>query len=245
LFLKYSADSNLKKIVLECGGKNPAIVMDDVDDLDTVAAHIVNGAFWNMGENCSATSRLIVHAAIKDALLERISVQLRNWNMGDPLDPDNHLGCLVSPRHFAKVQEYLQHIREEKLPVLAGGASEGDIFVPPTVVDNINANHRLFREEIFGPILAVTTFTRLDEAIALANDTNYGLTASVYTNNLRHAITLSRAIRAGVITVNCFGEGNATTPFGGYKESGFGGRDKSAWAHEQYTEIKTIWMDIS
>jgi len=245
LFLKYSADSNLKKIVLECGGKNPAVVMNDVEDLDTVAAHIVNGAFWNMGENCSATSRLIVHADIKDALLERIAVQLRDWKMGNPLDPDNSLGCLVSPRHFAKVKEYLQHIQQHNLPLLTGGASEHDIFVQPTVVDKVQPDNRLFQEEIFGPVLAVTTFTDINQAIALANNTRYGLTASVYTSNLKNAIQLSRAIRAGVVTVNCFGEGNATTPFGGYKESGFGGRDKSTWAHDQYTEIKTIWMDVA
>jgi len=216
-----------------------------VEDIATVAAHIVNGAFWNMGENCSATSRLIVHEAIKDALLKQIAVQLQDWKMGNPLAPDNSLGCLVSPRHFAKVQEYLQHIQQHNLPLLTGGASEHDIFVEPTIVDKISPKNRLFQEEIFGPVLAVTTFTEMDEAIQLANDTTYGLTASVYTSNIRHAIKLARAIRAGVVTVNCFGEGNATTPFGGYKESGFGGRDKSAWAHDQYTEIKTIWVDVS
>jgi len=245
LFLHYAADSNLKKIVLECGGKNPAVVMNDIEDVDSVAAHIVNGAFWNMGENCSATSRLIVHSEIKSALLERIAVQLQNWKMGNPLDPENSLGCLVSARHFAKVNEYLQHIQQEKLPLILGGQSENAIFVQPTIVDKVKNGDKLFQEEIFGPVLAVTTFDTIDEAIALANDTNYGLTASVYTSNLRHAVKLSRAIRAGVVTVNCFGEGNATTPFGGYKESGFGGRDKSAWAHDQYTEIKTIWMDVS
>ena len=113
------------------------------------------------------------------------------------------------------------------------------------VVDGVSADSLLFKEEIFGPVLTVTTFTTLDEAIALANDTIYGLAASVYTDNLRHAIKLSREIRAGIVTVNCFGEGDASTPFGGYKQSGFGGRDKSIWAHDQYTEIKTIWIDTS
>jgi 4-(gamma-glutamylamino)butanal dehydrogenase len=117
--------------------------------------------------------------------------------------------------------------------------------VQPTVVDGVSADSVLFKEEIFGPVLTVTTFTTLDEAIALANDTIYGLAASVYTDNLRHAIKLSREIRAGIVTVNCFGEGDASTPFGGYKQSGFGGRDKSIWAHDQYTEIKTIWIDVS
>lgn len=244
-FLNYAADSNLKRIVLECGGKNPAVVMNDVEDLDLVAGHVVNGAFWNMGENCSASSRLIVHADIKDELLKRIGVQMREWKMGNPLDPQNRIGSMVSPAHFEKVRSYLEHASAEHLQAVFGGNTEGGIFVEPTVFDGVSADSRLFQEEIFGPVLAVTTFTTLDEAIALANDSVYGLAASVYTDNLRNAIKLSREIRAGVVTVNCFGEGDASTPFGGYKESGFGGRDKSIWAHDQYTEIKTIWIDVS
>ncbi|MFV8632223.1 aldehyde dehydrogenase [Ralstonia pseudosolanacearum] len=244
LFLKYAADSNLKRIVLECGGKNPAVVMNDVDDLDAVAQHVVNGAFWNMGENCSASSRLIVHADVKDALLARIGVHMREWKMGNPLDPEHRVGSLVSESHFRKVRSYLEHAGAEQLRVAFGGGTEGGIFVEPTVVDGVGQGSRLFREEIFGPILSVTTFTRMEDAIALANDSVYGLAASVYTGSLNNAIRLSREIRAGVVTVNCFGEGDVTTPFGGYKESGFGGRDKSIWAHDQYTEIKTIWIDV-
>lgn len=245
LFLKYAADSNLKRIVLECGGKNPAVVLPDVEDIDQVAQHIVNGAFWNMGENCSASSRLIVHAEVKDALLERIGVHLREWRMGDPLDPQHRLGSLVSQAHFDKVREYLEAAAAEQLPVIYGGDTRDGVFVEPTVVDGVGQDSRLFREEIFGPVLSVTTFGDLDEAIALANDSVYGLAAAVYTSNLKHAIRLSREIRAGVVTVNCFGEGDITTPFGGYGESGFGGRDKSVWAHDQYTEQKTIWIDMS
>ncbi|WP_217385708.1 aldehyde dehydrogenase [Pseudomonas aeruginosa] len=245
LFLKYAAESNLKRVVLECGGKNPAVVMNDVEDLDLVAQHVVNGAFWNMGENCSASSRLIVHAEVREALLERIGAQLREWRMGDPLDPRNRLGALVSPAHFEKVRAYLDQARTERLAVRFGGATEAGIFVEPTVVDGVSPHSRLFREEIFGPLLSVTSFDDIDEAIALANDTVYGLAASAYTGSLRHALRLSREIRAGIVTVNCFGEGDASTPFGGYKESGFGGRDKSVWAHDQYTELKTIWIDAS
>ena len=245
LFLHYAAESNLKRIVLELGGKNPAVVMNDVADLDLVAGHIVNGSFWNMGENCSASSRLIVHADVKDELLKRIGVQLQAWKMGSPLDPDNRLGSMVSQAHFDKVSSYLVQAGHENLRVVFGGKTEDGIYVQPTVVDGVSADSLLFKEEIFGPVLTVTTFTTLDEAIALANDTIYGLAASVYTDNLRHAIKLSREIRAGIVTVNCFGEGDASTPFGGYKQSGFGGRDKSIWAHDQYTEIKTIWIDVS
>ncbi|RCL02985.1 MAG: gamma-glutamyl-gamma-aminobutyraldehyde dehydrogenase [Candidatus Tokpelaia sp. JSC189] len=242
LFLRYAADSNLKHIVLECGGKNPAIVLKDVNDLDTIAGHVVNGAFWNMGENCSASSRLIVHEDIKDDLLTRISAHLREWKMGNPLDPNNKLGSLISKAHFEKVQSYIEQIGTEKLQLILGGGTRQGNFVEPTVVDGVGGNSRLFREEIFGPLLSVTTFSSLEEAIELANNSVYGLAASVYTNNLRNALHLSREIQAGVVTVNCFGEGDITTPFGGYKESGFGGRDKSVWAHDQYTEIKTIWI---
>ncbi|WP_137925240.1 aldehyde dehydrogenase [Cupriavidus sp. 2SB] len=244
LFLKYAAESNLKRIVLECGGKNPAVVLKDVEDIDAVAQHVVNGAFWNMGENCSASSRLIVHADIKDELLARIGVHMRDWKMGDPLDPEHRIGSLVSEAHFQKVRSYIEHADAERLNVTFGGGTKGESFVEPTVVDGVPPESRLFREEIFGPILSVTTFTDIDEAIALANDSVYGLAASVYTSHLNRAIRLSREIRAGVVTVNCFGEGDITTPFGGYKESGFGGRDKSIWAHDQYTEIKTIWIDV-
>mgnify|MGYP001081882676 FL=1 len=244
-FLRYAADSNLKRIVLECGGKNPAVVLADVEDLDLVAEQVVNGAFWNMGENCSATSRLIVHADVKDELMQRIGAYMREWKMGDPLDPENRVGSLVSKAHFAKVQSYLDQVKAEKLVVAFGGETQKAIFVEPTVIDGVGRDSRLFQEEIFGPVLSVTTFHSLSEAVALANDTAYGLTASVYTSSLKNAIRLSRDIRAGVVTVNCFGEGDVTTPFGGYKQSGFGGRDKSIWAHDQYTELKTIWIDVS
>ena len=217
-FLRYAADSNLKRVVLECGGKNPAVVLADAEDLDLVAEQVVNGAFWNMGENCSATSRLIVHASVKDDLLGRIGAYMREWRMGDPLDPENRVGALVSTEHFAKVTSYLDDSK-----AALGGGTAGGIFVEPTVVDGVAPGDRLFREEVFGPVLAVTTFETLAQAVALANDTPYGLAASVYTGSLRNAIRLAREIRAGVVTVNCFGEGDVTTPFGGYKESGFGG----------------------
>lgn len=240
-FLRYAADSNLKRVVLECGGKNPAVVLADAEDLDLVAEQVVNGAFWNMGENCSATSRLIVQASVKDDLMKRIAAYMREWRMGDPLDPANRVGALVSTAHFEKVKSYL----DAAGPAALGGGTTGGIFVEPTVVDGVTPESKLFREEVFGPVLAVTSFETLAQAVALANDTPYGLAASVYTGSLRNAIRLAREIRAGVVTVNCFGEGDVTTPFGGYKESGFGGRDKSVFAHDQYTELKTIWIDVS
>ena len=245
LFLKYASESNLKRVVLELGGKNPAVVMNDCEDLDAVAQFVTAGAFWNMGENCSASSRLIVHQDVKDQLLGLIGKHIEDWKLGDPLDPDNRLGAMVSKAHFEKVLSYLEYASEQQLNVVQGGETRDGVFVQPTIVDGVTRDSRLFIEEIFGPVLSVTTFATLDEAIELANDTIYGLAASAYTGSLRNALRLSREIRAGVVTVNCFGEGDASTPFGGYKESGFGGRDKSIWAHDQYTELKTIWIDAS
>ncbi len=240
-FLRYSADSNLKKIVLECGGKNPAIVLDDAEDLDLVAEHIVNAAFWNMGENCSACSRLIVQKSVKAPLMERILARLRDWKTGDPLDPANHLGALIDKDHAKKVDSYLKP--KGKKP-LAGGTIKGT-FVEPTIFDDVPIGSKLAQEEIFGPILSVIEVASVEDAILTANDVPYGLTASVFTANGKRALRTARAIKAGTVTINCYGEGDISTPFGGYKQSGFGGRDNGLQAHDQYTELKTIWIDLS
>ncbi len=232
-FLRYAADSNLKKVVLECGGKNPAIVLEDAEDLDHVASHVVNAAFWNMGENCSAASRLIVHNAVKAPLMERIEARLRDWRTGDPLDPANHLGALIDEAHCAKVSGYLRD----------GDAPDGP-FVTPRVYD-VERDDPLAREEVFGPVLGVIGVASTEEAIEIANDTAYGLAASVFTANARTAVRAAREIRAGTVTVNCYGEGDISTPFGGYGQSGFGGRDNGVHAHDQYTEFKTIWIDLT
>jgi gamma-glutamyl-gamma-aminobutyraldehyde dehydrogenase len=244
-FLKYAAESNLKEVTLEMGGKNPAVVLDDADNLDRVAAHIVNGAFWNMGENCSAASRLIVQKGVKDDLLVRILAHAREWPMGDPLDPVNRVGALVSKAHFDKVAGYLgANKKDGGAKVLLGGKAEGG-FVEPTILDIADRDARQVREEIFGPVLSLLTVDSFDEAIALANDTEYGLAASIFTANVKKAIRGARAIRAGTVTVNSFGEGDISTPFGGFKASGFGGRDNGVHAHDQYTQIKTIWVDLA
>jgi gamma-glutamyl-gamma-aminobutyraldehyde dehydrogenase len=244
-FLRYAADSNLKKVVLELGGKNPCIVLDDAEDLDKVAEQVCAAAFWNMGENCSAGSRLIVQAGVKERLLERIKAHSRNWNTGDPLDPTKQLGAMIDAGHFAKVSRYLDEGKSAGYKVVLGGETMDGIFIQPTVFDGVSNNDKLAREEIFGPVLSVITVASYDEAIAVANDTDYGLAASVFTANGKRALRAAQAIKAGTVTVNCFGEGDITTPFGGYKQSGFGGRDNSVHAHDQYTELKTIWVDLS
>ncbi|MGA0614191.1 aldehyde dehydrogenase [Paracoccus sp. KR1-242] len=241
-FLHYSADSNLKEVVLELGGKNPCIVLDDAEDLDAVAAHVVNGAFWNMGQNCSAGSRLIVHRDIQDALMARIQAHAREWIVGDPLDPEVRVGALVSPAHFGKVSAYLEAARSEN--ILMGGNVVREGFIEPTVVQTTRSS-KLAVEEIFGPILTLIPVSSFEEAIAVANDTDYGLAASIFTANGKRALRGARMLRAGTVTVNSFGEGDISTPFGGYKQSGFGGRDNGIHAHDQYTQLKTIWLDLT
>ena len=238
-FLRYAAESNLKEVTLEMGGKNPAVVLDDAENLDRVAAHVVNGAFWNMGENCSASSRLIVQKGVREELLKRITAHAREWPMGDPLDPVNRVGALVSKAHYDKVCSYLG----KGTKVILGGNAK-DRFVEPTILE-VARDAKQAREEIFGPVLSVLTVDSFDEAIALANDTEYGLAASIFTSNVKKAIRGARAIRAGTVTVNSFGEGDISTPFGGFKSSGFGGRDNGIQAHDQYTQVKTIWVDLA
>lgn len=242
LFLKFSAESNLKKVVLECGGKNPAVVLDDAEDLDLVAGHIVNGAFWNMGENCSASSRLIVHEAIKEPLMKRILKHTKNWRTGDPLDPVNQLGAVIDKDHCKKISKYLKAGKSVK--TLVGGSADGN-YIMPTIHDGVKPGDKFAKDEIFGPVLSVITVNSFEEAIKVANDTEYGLAASVFTSNVKRAHRAAREIRAGTVGVNCYSEGDISTPFGGYKQSGFGGRDNGIHAHDQYTELKTIWIDLS
>lgn len=248
LFLNYAAKSNLKRIILECGGKSPQIVMADAPEIDTVAENVFNGAFWNMGENCSCGSRLIVHESLKDRLVERLIELSKTWPVGDPLNPETRVGSMIEKAHMEKVLGYIKAGSSEGAQLVLGGKrvieETGGYFVEPTIFDKVNNEMTIAQEEIFGPVLSVISFTTEEEAIEIANNTNYGLAASVYTKDLNTAHRISRALKAGTVSVNCFSEGDMTTPFGGYKESGFFGRDKSIWAHEQYTQLKTIWMQI-
>ncbi|MFK7829556.1 MAG: aldehyde dehydrogenase [Congregibacter sp.] len=247
-FLEYSAQSNLKRVVLECGGKNPALVLSDADNLEHAAKHIVYAALWNMGQNCTANSRVIVHRDVKEELVERILGQLREWRTGDPLDPANRLGAIISTEQYDKILGYIETGKQEGAEVIAGGSAieHGDgLFIEPTIFDKVTPDMTIAREEIFGPVVAIIEVSSDAKGLELANDTCYGLQASLYTSNVKNAHRYARALQAGTVSVNCYAEGDIATPFGGYKLSGFGGRDNSLQAHEQYCETKTIWIDMS
>lgn len=247
--LHYSAESNLKRVILELGGKSPQVVLMDAPDLDLVAQNAVSAAFWNMGENCSSGSRLIVPRKLKDDLVRKIVALVAPWPVGDQLDPDTRVGPLIEKDHMRKVLDYIESGRKEGARLVTGGSQvlqeTGGNFVQVTIFDEVRPEMKIAREEIFGPVLAVMPVDTEDEAVTIANDTRYGLAASMYTRDINKAHRVARALRAGTVSVNCYSEGDLTTPFGGFKESGFFGRDKSIYAHEQYTELKTIWMQIS
>ncbi|CAB4891397.1 unannotated protein [freshwater metagenome] len=248
MFLRYSADTNLKRTVLECGGKNPCVVLSDAGDLAAVAKHAVNAAFWNMGQNCTANSRLIVARSMKDELLEHVIAETRTWTTGNPYDPENLLGSMISDEQYDKVRGYIRAGLEQGATLAYEGAigpNAGGYFIAPTIFDNVNPDMIIASEEIFGPVMAVIAVDDDEDAIRVANDTSYGLQASLFTRDVTRAHTIARRLQAGTVSVNCYSEGDITTPFGGFKQSGFGGRDKSIYAYDQYVEKKTVWFDLS
>ncbi|MDO0916691.1 aldehyde dehydrogenase [Streptomyces sp. DT2A-34] len=246
-FLHYAADSNLKRVWLELGGKSPNIILPDAPDLEKAAATAAWGIFFNQGEMCTAPSRLLVHSSIAERVTEAIVRRACELRIGDPLDPATEMGALVGEDHLGRVQDHIGTGLAEGARLLTGGsrtlADTGGSFLEPTVFDHVDPGMRLAREEIFGPVLSVLAFDDLEEAVRLANATEYGLAAGLWTSDLSTAHQVSRALRAGTVWVNCYEEGDLTVPFGGMKQSG-NGRDKSAHALEKYTELKTTWIQL-
>ncbi|MGE0115436.1 MAG: aldehyde dehydrogenase [Steroidobacteraceae bacterium] len=246
LMLQYAGQSNLKRVWLECGGKSPNIVMADVADLEQAAAATAAAIFFNQGEMCSAGSRLLVQESIKEALLARVAHHAQQYQVGDPLDERTKVGALVDDLQLQRVQSYVTEAQQQGARLRFGGKrlreQTGGAYFEPTMFD-VTPQMIIAREEVFGPVLSAISFKDEAEAIRIANEVMYGLAAAVWTRDLNTAHRMSRALRAGMVYVNCYDEDDITVPFGGFKQSG-NGRDKSLHAFDKYTELKTTWIKL-
>lgn len=247
LIMQYAGQSNLKRVWLELGGKSPNIVLADCPDLDRAAKAAASAIFYNMGEMCTAGSRLLVERGIKEPFLDKLLAAAREYTPGNPLDPRTTMGPIIDQTQFERVLGYIEAGRREADLLLGGSRlneQSGGFYVEPTVFDVARSDARIAREEIFGPVLSVMSFDTVDEAVRIANDTEYGLAAAVWTANLTTAHEVARSLRAGTVWVNCYDEGgDMNFPFGGYRQSG-NGRDKSLHALEKYTELKSTLVRL-
>lgn len=243
-FMEYSGQSNMKQVWPETGGKSPNLVFADCGDLDRAADMAAFGIFFNQGQVCSANSRLYVERRIAGEFTERLAARAARTQPGDPLDPDSRMGAIVDARQTNKIMDHIAAGRKAARLVCGGDKvhiNGAGCFVTPTIFDQVDHQSPLAREEIFGPVLSIIPFDTEDEAIAMANDSAYGLAASVWTDNLSRALRLSDALYAGTVSVNTVDALSVQTPFGGMKQSGFG-RDLSLHSFDKYTALKTIWV---
>ncbi len=243
MFQRYAGESNMKQVWLETGGKSPNLIFADAD-LDQAADMAAFGIFFNQGEVCSANSRLLVHESIKDEMVAKLKTLAEAVVQGDPLDPATTMGAMVDAEHASRVEAYLKKGKAEAT-VVTGGArctiGTSDAFIQPTIFTDVAADATIVKEEIFGPVLAIQSFSTDEEAIAMANDSIYGLAASVWTSDLTRAMSVSDALNAGTVSVNTVDALSPMTPFGGMKQSGFG-RDLSIHSFDKYTALKTVWI---
>ncbi|MFE7760492.1 aldehyde dehydrogenase family protein [Streptomyces sp. NPDC057438] len=242
-----AAETNFKRVSLEMGGKSPQILLPDALDYgDELFDHMIEAAFLTMGQNCTAGSRVLVHHSIAEEVLDRFTAAARSLTIGDPADARTQVGPLISRAALDRVAAAVDAARSAGARIHTGGLPHGlpphGAYFPPTVVSRAPAGSAVLTEELFGPVVTVQTFSTEDEAAGLANATEYGLAASVWTRDLDAAFRLARRIEAGVVSVNAYSEGDITTPFGGWKQSGFGGAEKSTDAFAQWTREKTVWI---
>ena len=245
--LEYAGRSNLKRVYNELGGKSAFVVFDDFSDVKRAATTVAGSMFFNQGESCNAPSRVFVHERIADEFVAVVAGEAPKYQPGDPLSGSAAMGAIVDDTQLRSVLGYIEAGHGEGAKIVAGGQQvrrdSGGFFVEPTVFDGVTNRMRIAREEIFGPVLSVIRFKTEAEAIALANDSPYGLQASVWSDNVNRAHRVARALKAGTVHVNQYDEDDITVPFGGYKQSG-NGRDKSLHAFDKYTELKTTWLRI-
>jgi acyl-CoA reductase-like NAD-dependent aldehyde dehydrogenase len=245
--LEYAGRSNLKRVYNELGGKSAFVVFDDHADVARAAKAVAGSMFFNQGESCNAPSRVFVHEHVADEFLAVVAAEVPRYEPGDPLSGSAEMGAIVDETQLRTVLGYIDAGQSEGARVLAGGkqvrTESGGFYVEPTVFDGVTNQMRIAREEIFGPVMSVIRFQTEAEAIAMANDSTYGLQASVWSDNINRAHRVARALRAGTVHVNSYDEDDITVPFGGFKQSG-NGRDKSLHAFDKYTELKTTWIRI-
>jgi gamma-glutamyl-gamma-aminobutyraldehyde dehydrogenase/4-guanidinobutyraldehyde dehydrogenase/NAD-dependent aldehyde dehydrogenase len=246
-FLRYAGESNMKHVALETGGKSPNIVFGDVADINHAAAAAAAGVFYNSGQVCTAATRIIVQEKIRDQFVELVAKHAESWRPKDPLDPKTAMGSMIDEAQMERVLNYIDIGKKEGAKIAFGGErarrNTGGFYIEPTIFDGVKNSMRIAQEEIFGPVLSTIAFKDDAEAVAIANDTIYGLQASLWTRDITRAHKVARALRAGTVNINATDGGDITAPFGGYKQSGIG-RDKSLHALEKYQQIKHTYVQL-